>query len=296
MRTTATAGIADSGLGGRWKAIATALGDQGTAWRLKFANKTNPPGLSRSSRTDKGVHALGNILGIWLPVSASESDEQEFCSAVNAALPEDIRLLRRIPVPSSFNARICCEARRYHYLVPFVALKPAGAPEEDVMTLRKRFKKVLLQWGGTHDFVNFSRVNGTMQAPAAAAPAAAAAEEDDDDEAAATVSTKRHVLRCFFETILELSGTQYAVVSISGQSFMYHQIRKMMGASIGAICLAAASICSPPSAPSVCPLLFLVPLFQSSLPQSGRCHAVWLQGVLPLCDVHAFPFDCHYQV
>ena len=157
------------------------------------------------------MHALGNVFGVWLPSSATEVNEQTFCAAVNAALPSDIKLLRRIPVPSSFNARACCEARRYHYVVPTRLLRAADTADEDVLTLSRRLKKVLLQWRGTHNFANFTK------------PSA---------EDAALAKSRRHVRRVFCENMIELGGRQYAVISISGQSFMYHQVRKMMGATI----------------------------------------------------------------
>mmetsp|Transcript_21206 Transcript_21206/g.51231 ORF Transcript_21206/g.51231 Transcript_21206/m.51231 type:complete len:332 (+) Transcript_21206:47-1042(+) len=211
--------------------------------------------MTRSSRTDKGVSSLGNIYSLLLPDVAYE-DEASFASGINRHLPDDIRLLRihvanndkndGSNIPMSFNARTCCEARRYRYLVPTRALFRRGEGEgdggpamESIMDLRKRMKQVLLQWGGTHSFHNFTnwkesssetqdrgqnRQNEGQQK---------VQHDDHGDDAKDATSHFRHILRCHVEDVIQNNARDFLVISIKGQSFLYHQIRKMMGASIG---------------------------------------------------------------
>jgi tRNA pseudouridine38-40 synthase len=223
-----------------WKAIAETLQDHET-FSHRIEKKTNPNGMTRSSRTDKGVSALGNVYSLMLPCSFG--NETDFVPAVNRCLPDDIRLLRSIhPIPLSFHARTCCEARRYRYFVPAKVLfrtnmKEQQQQEESIMDLRKRLKRVLLEWGGTHSFHNFSnlkkpssQMNSRAINPSKADSHSADEEEDDNND---TASSFRHILRCHVEDVIQHDHMDFVVISIKGQSFVYHQIRKMMGATIG---------------------------------------------------------------
>jgi tRNA pseudouridine38-40 synthase len=223
-----------------WKAIAETLQDHET-FSHRIQKKTNPNGMTRSSRTDKGVSSLGNVYSLMLPCSFG--NETDFVPAVNRCLPDDIRLLRSIhPIPLSFHARTCCEARRYLYFVPAKVLfrtnmKQQQQQQESIMDLRKRLKRVLLEWGGTHSFHNFtnwnkpsSQMSRRTMNPSKADPHSADEEEDYNND---TASSFRHILRCHVEDVIQHDQMDFVVVSIKGQSFVYHQIRKMMGATIG---------------------------------------------------------------
>ena len=197
-----------------WAAIAGALSEKkhsaiattttssasaSAAFALDLQKHTNPKSMTRSSRTDKGVSSLGNVYSLLLPDDVLNADDEDaqlsFASSVNRHLPnDDIRLLRihisgsgsgsgnNTKFPSSFNARTCCEARRYRYLVPTKALlnnsnskkkennnsnddddEASVTREECIMDLRKRLKQVLLQWGGTHSFHNFTNWKAQLQ-------------------------------------------------------------------------------------------------------------------------------------
>jgi len=239
-----------------WKAIALALSERTNgnddSFAIQIQQHTNPKAMTRSSRTDKGVSSLGNVYSLLLPDVDVFADEGSFTSSINHHLPNDIRLLRlhmgnsesNSNIPSSFNARTCCEARRYRYLVPAKAvLRPRGegeddGPAESVLNLRKRLKQVLLQWGGTHSFHNFT--NWRQQSSSSLETKQSQQPErqqkgcnDAEGDAKEPASHMRHVLRCHVEDVIQHSQQDFLVISIKGQSFLYHQIRKMIGATIG---------------------------------------------------------------
>ena len=66
-----------------------------------------------ASRTDAGVHALGN-----LAVFDTESRiaPEKFSAALNARLPEDIRVLKSEEVEADFHPRHCNTKKTYEYL------------------------------------------------------------------------------------------------------------------------------------------------------------------------------------
>eukprot|EP00980_Cylindrotheca_fusiformis_P028502 scaffold22606_cov138-Cylindrotheca_fusiformis.AAC.1 len=92
------------------------------------------------------------------------------------------------------------------------------------MDLRKRLKRVLLQWGGTHSFHNFTNWNAQYNKD----------DCENDETKRGSSGHFRHILRCHVEDVIQHDNKMdFVVISIKGQSFVYHQIRKMMGATIG---------------------------------------------------------------
>ena len=75
------------------------------------------PRLHSSSRTDTGVHALGMVAHFEVPRSESKMSARRLMLAINAWLPEDIRVLAASRAPASFHARFDAEAKEYRYFV-----------------------------------------------------------------------------------------------------------------------------------------------------------------------------------
>src|SRR5580658_6327640 len=63
------------------------------------------PMLNGSSRTDTGVHALGMVANFELPPGESKMPLRKLPLALNAWLPEDIRVMSAARAPENFNAR-----------------------------------------------------------------------------------------------------------------------------------------------------------------------------------------------
>ncbi|KAK1868630.1 hypothetical protein I4F81_011115 [Pyropia yezoensis] len=87
-------------------------------------------GWSKAARTDAGVSAVGNVVGIKLelPREVTVDAGALVVSRLNAALPPDITILGAVRVPGGFSARSCCGGRAYEYLLPVGAVLRGGPP------------------------------------------------------------------------------------------------------------------------------------------------------------------------
>ncbi|RWS25507.1 tRNA pseudouridine synthase A-like protein [Leptotrombidium deliense] len=165
--------------------------------------------FQKASRTDKGVSALKQVLSCHLPPNFCEKISQ-----INEYLPEKIRVVSAKKATRYFDSKSYCEARTYNYLMPTYALCP---PEELTCEafritpeLIKRFNELLTLYKGTHNFHNFTSQKYPTDA-----------------------SAMRYIMEMECGEPFEIDGLQLVVIRIKGQSFMLHQIRKMIGLAIG---------------------------------------------------------------
>ena len=78
------------------------------------------PGVKRihsSSRTDTGVHALGMIAHVEIPRAELKMPDARLALALNAFLPDDIRVLEAVRAPADFHARFDAIGKQYRYYV-----------------------------------------------------------------------------------------------------------------------------------------------------------------------------------
>ena len=78
------------------------------------------PGATRlhsSSRTDAGVHALGMVAQVEIPDDQVKMSLAKMALAINAHLPEDIRVMAARRCPDSFDARFDARGKQYRYFV-----------------------------------------------------------------------------------------------------------------------------------------------------------------------------------
>ncbi|KAI9934313.1 hypothetical protein MW887_005387 [Aspergillus wentii] len=154
---------------------------------------------SKAGRTDRGVSAFGQVIGIRLrsarpknTKAATEdgdskdtiaednwddiADELPYVSMLNRVLPEDIRMLAWCPhPPAGFDARFSCRQRRYKYFFTQPAFSPTPGPLGfsqngtsptkyregwlDIDAMREAAK----YFEGVHDFRNFCKVDTSKQ-------------------------------------------------------------------------------------------------------------------------------------
>jgi tRNA pseudouridine38-40 synthase len=164
-----------------------------------------------ASRTDTGVHALGQVAHFKTQSALSAA---EFQRALNALLPPAIRIVAAEEVGPDFHARWQAQGKTYHYriwrgqvLPPFEhrrAFHYSGPLDETAMAEAAR------EFEGEHDFTSFSASSGS---------------EDDDRE--------REVVRVIYssEIIREPDGDEIAYV-VRGRSFLRYMVRKIVGTLI----------------------------------------------------------------
>lgn len=95
-------------------------------------------GYSIAGRTDRGVHALGNVISFRTP-------ENVAINQINDYLPKNIRILAYAGVPFGFKPRYA-KSRHYRYVMV----------NSDDLNIDE-MKKASELFCGTHDFSNFSK-------------------------------------------------------------------------------------------------------------------------------------------
>jgi len=166
-----------------------------------MANK--PIKVHGSGRTDKGVHAFGQVISFeYLEIK----DRTVFIGVFNRLLPGDIAIKEVVSVPSSFDARHSSIGKKYVYAFscgeknPFDLLEyQFNYPKFD----ESLFNEALLLYEGKHDFRNFTT------------------KKDDIDGFIRTL--ERPILTC-------TSNAHYEV-SFTGNGFMRYMVRILVGAA-----------------------------------------------------------------
>ena len=163
------------------------------------------PHVYSSSRTDTGVHALGMVSHFDIHRDSLRMTPEKLVLAVNAWLPEDIRVLAAARVRSDFHARYDARSKQYRY---FVWNHPAHEPLERHRTWHvprpldlDRMRSAARRLTGRHDFLAFSASPGYARR-----------------------HTVRHVMRCD----VRRSGPLLTVV-IEADGFLYKMCRGIAG-------------------------------------------------------------------
>ena len=73
--------------------------------------------LHGSSRTDTGVHALGMVAHVEIPAAEFKMPVARLALALNAFLPDDIRVLSAVRAAPKFHARFDATGKQYRYSV-----------------------------------------------------------------------------------------------------------------------------------------------------------------------------------
>ena len=113
-----------------------------------------------SSRTDTGVHARGMIAHVEIPREKLRMTMAKVPLALNANLPEDIRIMDAREVPASFHARFDAKGKQYRYFVynyhsmdPLLRRQAWHVPQElNLEEMRRALKPFL----GKRDFAAFA--------------------------------------------------------------------------------------------------------------------------------------------
>ena len=117
--------------------------------------------FSSSSRTDAGVHALGNVISFKAPASIPIS---RIPIAMNSVLPGDIRVVGAERKRAGFNARFDAKAKTYEYLIYNGEIMPPHLRKSAWQVKSKlnleAMKKAAKYLVGKHDFSSFCASGG----------------------------------------------------------------------------------------------------------------------------------------
>jgi len=163
-----------------------------------------------ASRTDKGVHALAQVIKI-----SAEDPTPLTVAQLNAALPAHIRCLDISPCAAEFIPSIDQRSKEYRYLFTtegeqrYIAQAPSTLNIDDMKTCVEMLK-------GTNDFKNFWSIGGVSN------------------------TTIREILACdlqvinpqdlFQGTLFTTNITSCWQVRIHGSGFLKHMVRHLVGA------------------------------------------------------------------
>ena len=166
------------------------------------------PRLHSSSRTDTGVHALGMVAHFEVPAAGRAITGRKLALALNAWLPEDIRIVSAAAVPKKFHARFDATGKQYRYCVwnhpamnPLLRRTAWHVPRQLDMKLMRAAAPLFV---GRHDFQSFSANPGYKKE-----------------------STIRTLTRCD----VKKSGSLITFV-IEGEGFLYKMCRGIVGTLI----------------------------------------------------------------
>lgn len=120
--------------------------------------------LHSSSRTDTGVHALGLVAHVELPKAKLKATPRKLRLALNAHLPEDIRVITVSRTKPNFHARFDAAGKQYRYFVwnhpamnPLLRTTAWHVPQTlDLAAI----KKAATHFVGAHDFRSFAANRG----------------------------------------------------------------------------------------------------------------------------------------
>jgi tRNA pseudouridine38-40 synthase len=154
-----------------------------------------------AGRTDKGVHASGQV--IHFDTQAVRS-EHAWLAGTNSYLPRDVVVTWVKEVDEAFHARFSAQSRRYQYTVYNSPIRPAINAEFLTWHFReldlKRMQIAAQHLLGTHDFTSFRAVDCQAKSP----------------------------IRTLDYIALDRQDRKI-ILDIRGNAFLHHMVRNIMG-------------------------------------------------------------------
>jgi tRNA pseudouridine38-40 synthase len=167
-----------------------------------------PPTVAGASRTDAGVHALGQVASVTVDVDV---DAAAVRRALNVRLPADVRVTQVADATPGFHARHHATSKTYRYriittpvLSPFDRWFVWHSPEPRDIALMQRAAAAFV---GRHDFASFQARGASVR------------------------DTVRTIARLSVEPVQD-----GIVIDVAGDGFLRHMVRAIVGtlADVGA--------------------------------------------------------------
>ena len=163
-----------------------------------------PVRVTGASRTDAGVHALGQRAHLD---SATGIPAEKLPFALNTMLPGDVRVLQGLRVPDSLHARFSVSGKTYRYQIhnsPHAsALYRNLSAHVPVRLDERRMDEACRVLLGTHDFAAFAAAGGSAKT----------------------------TVRTITEIRVERMGEE-VFLTVSGNAFLYNMVRIIAGTLI----------------------------------------------------------------
>jgi tRNA pseudouridine38-40 synthase len=172
-----------------------------------------PLKIIAASRTDAGVHAVGNIISFNAP---SQIATPRLARALNFFLPHDIRIVGAESGSEKFNARFDAKSKTYDYLIYNGAVMPPHLrriawqvkPKLNLTTMKKAAKYLI----GKHDFSSFCAAGG------------------DDSNFVRII----HQLVISHLSLVIWGKDKVIRMRITGNGFLYKMVRNIVGTLVAA--------------------------------------------------------------
>ncbi|KAK4324912.1 hypothetical protein Pmani_004473 [Petrolisthes manimaculis] len=167
--------------------------------------------FQRAARTDKGVSAARQVVSVRLP-----DDIPNMVEAINKHLCSQIRVMAVRRTTKTFNCKSWCDSRTYSYMCPTFAFAPSEEMTNEKYRISpeslNKLRTTLKLYKGTHNFHNFTARKKAQDA-----------------------SANRYIMDIDCGQPFERDGLEWIIIKIKGQSFMLHQIRKMVGLAMAVV-------------------------------------------------------------
>ncbi|HET7624975.1 MAG TPA: tRNA pseudouridine(38-40) synthase TruA [Verrucomicrobiae bacterium] len=188
-----------------WQAQKTGTGVQEKIETALAKLFPSGPRVHSSSRTDTGVHALGMVAHFDVPRTEFKMTARKLALALNAWLPEDIRVFSATRAAKDFHARFDAAGKQYRYFIwnhsamnPLLRHSAWHVPRPlNVKAMRAAARYFI----GRHDFQSFAANPGYKKN-----------------------STVRTLARCD----IKKSGALLTII-IEGDGFLYKMCRGIAG-------------------------------------------------------------------
>jgi len=157
--------------------------------------------ITAAGRTDTGVHALGQIAHFDLNTNLKTL---QLLKAINARLPQDIRILEVAQMGDEFHARFSAVKRYYRYqcyLGDNLLFRNQAWFIGDIDKPKLDDFAEIIQ--GTHDFLSFSKLNKELD------------------------NTKCHIYQSEW-----IENDNMLIFNVCGNRFLHHMVRYLVGTMI----------------------------------------------------------------
>ena len=198
---------------------------------------------NNSARTDKGVHSCAQVCNIKLLLPTE--DLNEIRDTINKKLNEDICVLDIKRTPKSFNAHTARDKVRYQYMLPSFVLQSreqikklfakyvgVTSKERDNMhPLSEKERKTLHS-----EFVGYRSTDENKEDLNTALKRYVGTNSFHSytsGKVAGVDSAKRYIISFDIQDVfIDDNGMEWITTNVVGQSFLLHQIRKMISMAV----------------------------------------------------------------